>query len=105
MIRVSVPMVKQASVRGSQQRAASHKARVGPRGSQAMQLLPAARIPQITRAASREPAELDAILAIVPESPTREHFAQLPESERWHELNARSKPRSGTVRTTVLANR
>ncbi len=31
-------------------------------------------------------------------------FADLPEPERWRELHARSKPRSGTVRSTALAN-
>ena len=32
-------------------------------------------------------------------------FEQLPEGERWQELHARSKPRAGTVRTTVLSSR
>jgi leucyl aminopeptidase len=31
-------------------------------------------------------------------------FADLPEPGRWRELHARSKPRSGAVRTTALAN-
>jgi leucyl aminopeptidase len=31
-------------------------------------------------------------------------FADLPEPERWRELHSRSKPRSGTVRSTALAN-
>jgi leucyl aminopeptidase len=113
MIRVSLAMVKQASVRGSNVSAstsansrtqrtkrrtgAGHTARLGSAA-----LLPATDIPKIARATS---AELDAILAIVPDSPTRSLFEQLPESERWQELNARSKPRSGTVRSTVLANR
>ena len=35
----------------------------------------------------------------------KELFRQLPESERWQELNARTPPRAGTVRTTVLSNR
>jgi leucyl aminopeptidase len=71
----------------------------------ATRLLPAADAPKITRAAAVDSAELDAILAIVPDSPGKSLFEQLPESERWQGLNARSKPRSGTVRTTVLANR
>jgi leucyl aminopeptidase len=68
-------------------------------------LLPAADIPKIVRASATDAADLDAVLAIVPESASRRVFEQLPESERWQELNARSKPRAGTVRTTVLANR
>jgi len=48
---------------------------------------------------------MDALLAIVPDAPSASVFAQLPESERWQELNARSKPSKGTVRTTVLTNR
>ena len=45
-----------------------------------------------------------------PESPASSLFEQLPESERWQGLNARSlstskMARAGTVRTTVLANR
>ncbi|MGH8209245.1 MAG: M17 family metallopeptidase [Steroidobacteraceae bacterium] len=47
----------------------------------------------------------DALLVAVPESCERELFRQLPESERWQALNARTQPRAGTVRTTVLANR
>lgn len=71
----------------------------------AANLLPAADMPKVGHATAAEAADLDAILAIVPESPTRSLFEPLPESERWQELNARSKPRSGTVRTTVLSNR
>ncbi|HEY8507198.1 MAG TPA: leucyl aminopeptidase family protein [Steroidobacteraceae bacterium] len=48
---------------------------------------------------------LDAVLAIVPEAAEPKLFAELPEAERWRELHARSKPRSGTTRNTVLANR
>jgi leucyl aminopeptidase len=47
----------------------------------------------------------DALLVIVPDAPEKELFRQLPESERWQELNARAEPRAGTVRTTVLSNR
>ncbi len=52
-----------------------------------------------------DPAKLDAVLVMVPDSATGSLFAKLPESERWQELHARSKPRSGTVRSTVLADR
>jgi leucyl aminopeptidase len=83
-------------------RTGSRTARLGPH---ATRLLPAADTPKIARAAATEVAELDAILAIVPDPPAKSLFEQLPESERWQGLNARSKPRSGTVRTTVLANR
>jgi leucyl aminopeptidase len=47
----------------------------------------------------------DALLVVVPDAPEKELFRQLPESERWQELNARAQPRAGTVRTTVLGNR
>jgi leucyl aminopeptidase len=118
MIRVSLAMVKQASVTGfsvsastsahsrgrSKRRSGSPAARSGPPS-----LLPAAEIPKIAHASSADPAELDALLAIVPDEPTRSLFEQLPESERWQELNARTlstskAARSGTVRTTVLTN-
>jgi leucyl aminopeptidase len=46
---------------------------------------------------------MDALLVIVPVEPSV--LQQLPESERWQELNARSKARAGTVRTTVLTNK
>jgi leucyl aminopeptidase len=73
-------------------------------------LLPAVEIPKIAHATSADASELDALLVIVPDAPTRSLFDQLPESERWQELNARSlntskSARSGTVRTTVLSNR
>jgi leucyl aminopeptidase len=123
MIRVSLAMVKQASVTGfsvsastsahsrgrSKRRTGSHTAGSSPRGSHATHLLPATDIPKIAHASSADPAELDALLVIVPDGPTRSLFEQLPESERWQELNARTlstskTARSGTVRTTVLAN-
>ena len=47
----------------------------------------------------------DALLIMVPDTPEKELFRELPESERWQELNARGKPRAGMVRTTVLSNR
>ena len=46
---------------------------------------------------------MDALLVIVPTEPSV--FGELPDSERWQELNARSKPVIGTVRSTVLTNR
>lgn len=49
---------------------------------------------------------MDALLVIVPDEPTDSVFQQLPDSERWQELNTRSprRSRSGSVRTTVLTN-
>jgi leucyl aminopeptidase len=85
MIRVSPAMVKQ------------------PKHTSPM--LPTAQTPQIRRASGRSPGELDALLAIVPPAAGPEVFSSLPEAQRWQELNARSTPRSGTVRSTVLANR
>lgn len=68
-------------------------------------MLPAAQTPQIRRASSRSSGELDALLAIVPPTAGPEIFSSLPEPQRWQKLNARSTPRSGTVRSSVLANR
>jgi leucyl aminopeptidase len=90
-------------------RTGSHTARLGSRAPHAAHLIPAPDTPKIARASSSEIAELDAILAIVPDSPAKSLFEQLPESERWQGLNARSlssskTARPGTVRTTVLAN-
>ena len=68
-------------------------------------MLPSAPTPQIRRAGSRTAGELDALLAIAPPAAGPEIFSSLPEAQRWQELNARSVPRSGTVRSTVLANR
>ena len=68
-------------------------------------LLPGAAIPKIAYASAAQFTDLDAILAIVPESAARPDLRPLPEAERWQELNARSKPRPGTVRSTVLTNR
>jgi leucyl aminopeptidase len=53
---------------------------------------------------------MDALLVIVPSEPSDSVFRQLPDSERWQELNTRSpsisrKASPGTVRTTVLTNR
>jgi leucyl aminopeptidase len=41
---------------------------------------------------------------MVPDGVQPRAFGELPEPERWCELHARSKPRSGTVRSTTLAN-
>jgi leucyl aminopeptidase len=68
-------------------------------------LLPPAEIPRITQVRLGDAGELDALLAMVPETAAAGLFEQLPESVRWRELNARSKPRAGTVRSTALANR
>src|SRR6185312_8000737 len=74
-----------------------------------MSLLPTAPPPEIVKSrpvgragAGKEP---DALLVVAPDTPEKELFRQLPESERWQELNARAQPRAGTVRTTVLRNR
>jgi len=93
----------------------SQKSRVSARAASpqksllgAAALLPRWDVPKIVTAAYDDVAkgaEPDALLAIVPDNPAEELFTDLPESERWQELNARSKPRSGTLRSTVLANR
>ena len=74
-----------------------------------MSLLPTTPPPEIVKSRpvgrARAGEEPDALLVIVPDAPEKELFRQLPESERWQELNARSQPRTGTVRTTVLSNR
>jgi leucyl aminopeptidase len=70
-----------------------------------MSLLPITPPPEIVKSRTRTGAEPDALLVVVPDTPEKELFRQLPESERWQELNARSPPRAGTVRTTVLSNR
>jgi leucyl aminopeptidase len=49
--------------------------------------------------------DADAVLALVPDVPGPDVFRHLPEPQRWQDLNARSQPRSGTVRTTALTNR
>ena len=70
-----------------------------------MSLLPSATPPEIVKTRAKAADTLDALLVIAPESHAKELFRQLPESERWQELNARTPPRTGTVRTTVLTNR
>lgn len=61
-------------------------------------------IPAVSVARRAAAGELDALLVIAPEAATKELFAELPESERWQELHARGRPRSGTVRMTTLTN-
>jgi leucyl aminopeptidase len=74
----------------------------GPRG---IALLPTATPPEIVKTRARAADASDALLVIAPMPSEKELFRQLPESERWQELNARTPPRAGTVRTTVLSNR
>ncbi len=69
-----------------------------------MSLLPTTPLPEIVKKRVRG-VEPDALLVVVPDKAAKELFQALPESERWQELNARTPPRSGTVRTTALANR
>ena len=73
-----------------------------PRG---MSLLPTTAPPQILKSRTRSADALDVLLVAVPESTEKELFRSLPDSERWQELNARTRPRAGSVRTTVLTNR
>lgn len=74
----------------------------GPRG---LALLPTATPPEIVKTRAKAADASDALLVIAPLPSEKELFRQLPESERWQELNARTPPRAGTVRTTVLSNR
>jgi leucyl aminopeptidase len=69
-----------------------------------MSLLPTTPPPEVVKSRARG-AEPDALLVLVPDKPEKELFQALPESERWQELNARTPPRPGTVRTTALTNR
>ncbi len=70
-----------------------------------MTVLPTSESPKILHSSAARATESDAWLVVLPPDAGRDRFALLPESERWQELNARSAPRSGTVRSTVLANR
>jgi leucyl aminopeptidase len=73
-----------------------------------MSIKPALDLPRLTRSSApfgeRAVNQLDAIFAMVPESAEPRLFAQLPEPQRWRELHAREKARTGTVRSTTLAN-
>jgi leucyl aminopeptidase len=90
MIRVSLPMVKQAPKRSA-----------AP-GRAGLALLPPAGGPEIARSSG---GEVDALLVIMPESAGPASLDKLPESRRWRDLLAREPARTGTVRTTSLANR
>ena len=70
-----------------------------------MSLLPTATPPEIVKSRARTAGALDVLLVVAPVGGEKELFRQLPENERWQELNARAKPRAGAVRTTVLTNR
>jgi leucyl aminopeptidase len=70
-----------------------------------MSLLPTTAPPNIVKSRTRAADALDVLLVVVPDNPEKELFRSLPDSERWQELNARSRPRAGSVRTTVLTNR
>ena len=98
MIRVSLAMVKQAA--GYRSDVRSNATRPG-----GMSLLPSATPPEIVKARARAADAPDALLVIAPTSSEKELFRQLPDNERWQELNARTPPRTGTVRTTVLSDR
>ncbi|HEY2035436.1 MAG TPA: leucyl aminopeptidase family protein [Steroidobacteraceae bacterium] len=90
MIRVSLPMVKQAPKRSTAS------------GRASLALLPPTGGPEILRARG---GEVDALLVVVPESAGPGSLDKLPESQRWRDLLARAQPRAGSVRTTSLANR
>ena len=71
-------------------------------------LRPELDLPRVTRARGplrpRAANELDALFVVVPESVAPRAFASLPEAQRWRELHAREKARTGSVRSTSLAN-
>ena len=71
-------------------------------------IAPSLELPRITHARSplkpRAANDADALFVIVPENAQPRVFAQLPEPQRWRELHARDKARTGTVRSTTLAN-
>jgi leucyl aminopeptidase len=67
-------------------------------------LLPAAPAPAIVKAHGQGADQLDAVLAIAALPATAATFRLLPDPARWRELDARAPARTGSVRTTVLAN-
>jgi leucyl aminopeptidase len=71
-------------------------------------IAPSLELPRITHARSplkpRAANDADALFVIAPENAQPRAFAQLPEPQRWRELHARDKARTGTVRSTTLAN-
>lgn len=102
MIRVSSGVVKQAADLGTLRRSDVISKVEGQRGKS---LLPIVAPPEIVKSRIRTGEEADALLVVVPDKPEKELFRQLPEIERWQELDARTPPRAGTVRTTVLSNK
>src|SRR5579864_477972 len=110
MIRVSPPMVKQGadedssvsvrvSSKSSSARAGARVPTIGP-----PELLPVQVMPEASWVATVAANELDALLVIAPADDPQPLLARLPERQRWQELNARSEPRPGTLRSTTLAN-
>lgn len=72
-----------------------------------MSINPTLDLPRITRASAlteRAAHQVDAILVLAPESAHPRTFTDLPEAQRWRELHARDKARTGTVRSTTLSN-
>ncbi|MBX5462608.1 MAG: leucyl aminopeptidase family protein [Steroidobacteraceae bacterium] len=73
-----------------------------------MSLLPSSDLPRVTHAREtlrpRVANALDVMFVVIPENADSRVFAHLPEPQRWRELHARDKARSGTVRSTALAN-
>ncbi len=73
-----------------------------------MSFTPQLDLPRVRRSHAslgpRAAGELDAVFVIAPESAQPRAFASLPEPQRWRELHARDKPRTGSVRSTTLAN-
>lgn len=73
-----------------------------------MSIRPTLDLPHIARTRSlnaRAADQTDAVLVLAPEGAQPRAFADLPEPERWRELHARDKARTGTVRSTALSNR
>ena len=56
------------------------------------------------RLSEADAAELDAILAILPQDADDSLLARLPQSERWRRLHARTNVAAGEVRSAMLAN-
>ncbi|MGH8327463.1 MAG: M17 family metallopeptidase [Steroidobacteraceae bacterium] len=71
-------------------------------GRRSLTLLPPAGGPEIVRSRG---GEVDALLAVMPETARPGSLEKLPESLRWRDLLAREPARAGAVRTTSLANR
>src|SRR5262245_26361705 len=73
-----------------------------------MSLTPQLDLPRVTRSRAslspRAAGELDAIFVMAPESVQARAFASLPEAQRWRELHARDKPRTGSVRSATLTS-